>query len=271
MGATVRKVRMMFETLKFYCDIASPGGREDRIHPIVAQRWQHHAERVWLTSVGNLIAHIGGSGPKLMLVGHGDEIGFAVKYISDDGFIYFTTNQRESTGRPPLRSPYFNPMGQRARILTRDSEVPGVFATLTGHILLPTQRAKTDLDWNDLFVDAFMPSREAVHAAGIQIGDRIVWDVDTQLHGLLITGKAMDNRVSLAIFDTLLTRLDAPQLKYDLYLGSTIQEEIGFNGANSINRDVGCEYAISIDTTLSGDVPGVDPRDCHRGWVRAPH
>jgi tetrahedral aminopeptidase len=251
----------MFETLKMFCELPGPGGREEIVHGVVLERWQNQVERAWMTPVGNAIAHVGGQGPRLMLVGHGDEIGFVVKYISPEGFIYFTTGQREGSGRPDLRGMYFNPMGQRALVLGRRVQVEGIFATLTGHILAPDQVSKLALDWNDLFVDVCLGSRAEVEAAGIQIGDRIIWNPPTQRKGDYFYGKAMDNRVSLALMDTLLERLDRDKLRYELYLGSTVMEESGLYGAQSINREVNCEYAIAVDTGLSADVPGVDPRN----------
>jgi endoglucanase len=71
----------------------------------------------------------------------------------------------------------------------------------------------------------------------------------------------MDNRVALAMMDEMLNRVDVARLQYDLYFGSTVQEESGLYGAHSINREANCEYAISLDTGLSGDVPGVDARN----------
>lgn len=251
----------MFETLRKYCEVPAPGGHERRIHGLIQQDWEPYVQESCITPVGNYVARVGGQGPGLMLVGHGDEIGFTVKYISPEGFIFFNSGQRDMSGRPDLRGSYFTPMGQQALIIGRDALVPGVFATLTGHILTPQQRAKTQLDWNDMFVDVFLPDREAVEAAGIRIGDRIVWNPQTQQHGPYYTGKAMDNRVSLALIDAILKRLEPEKLAFTLYLGSTIQEESGLYGAQSINRELQCTYAISLDTGLSGDVPGVDPRD----------
>jgi endoglucanase len=123
------------------------------------------------------------------------------------------------------------------------------------------QRHKTELDWNDLFVDCGFKSRAEAEAAGLQIGDRVIWNPPTRQMGKLYYGKAMDNRVALAIMDVLLERLEPARLKYDLWLGSTVMEESGLYGAESINNTAGCELAIALDTGLSGDVPGVDPRD----------
>ncbi|QPC83272.1 M42 family peptidase [Phototrophicus methaneseepsis] len=251
----------MFEILKQYCEVAAPGGQERRVHKLIEENWRPYVQEGKITPVGNYVAHVGGQGPKLMLVGHGDEIGFAVKYISPEGFIFFNSGQRNPNGKPDLRGSYFTPLGQQALIIGRDNVLSGVFATQTGHILTPQQRQKTELDWNDMFIDVFLPSREAVEEAGIKVGDRIVWDVPTRQHGKYYSGKAMDNRVSLALMEALLQRLEPEKLAFDLYLGSTIQEESGLYGAQSINREVQCTYAIALDTGLSGDIPGVDPRD----------
>jgi putative aminopeptidase FrvX len=251
----------VFDSLKMLCEMPGPGGREERVHGLLAERWRPHTESIRLSPVGNLVAHIGGRGPRLMLVGHGDEIGFAIKHISPEGFLYFSTGQRESSGRPDLRGIYFTPMGQPALVVGREALVPGIFATLTGHVLSIDQQQKTRLDWNDLFIDVFLGSRAEVEAHGLQIGDRVIWNPPTRQAGKIYYGKAMDNRVALVLMDALLTRLDVSRLAYDLYLGSTVMEESGLYGAQSINREMSCEYAISLDVGLSGDVPGVDPRD----------
>ena len=209
----------LFETLKMYCEIPGPGSREERVHTRALERWQPHARETWRSPVGNAFAHIGGDGPKMLLLGHGDEIGFALKYISEDGFLYFTTGQRELRGHPEWRGMYSMPTGQPALIVGRDVLVEGVFASLTGHILSTEQRDKHTLDWNDLFVDAFFSSREEALAAGVHIGDRIIWNPPTRAHGKMYTGKAMDNRVSLALLEELLPRLDVSRLRYDLYIG----------------------------------------------------
>ncbi len=251
----------MFDTLKLLCETPGPGGREERIHGLLMDRWRPHVESISLSPVGNLVAHVGGRGPRLMIVGHGDEIGFAVKSISPEGFLYFTTGQREASGRPDLRGMYFTPMGQPALVIGREVLVPGVFATLTGHILSPDQLRKTQLDWNDLFIDLCLGSRAEVEACGVQIGDRAIWNPPTRRSGKFYYGKAMDNRVGLALMDTLLRRVERDRLQYDLYFGSTVMEESGLYGAQSINREANCEFALSLDVGLSGDVPGVDPRD----------
>ncbi len=260
----------MFETLKMFCDVPAPGGREERIHGLLTERWAPYVASTEIDRVGNYIARVGGSGPRMVLVGHGDEIGFAVKYISPEGYVYFTTGQREATGKPTLRASYFNPMGQPALVVGRMELVRGVFATLTGHVMTTEQRAKTVLDWNDLFIDLFLGSDDVVRAAGVEIGDRAVWDVPARRFGDFFSGKAMDNRVALTIFEKLLEQIDVSRLQYELFVTSTVQEEPGLYGAESLNRSIDADYAIAVDVGLSGDVPGVDPRDVSTALGKGP-
>lgn len=251
----------MFEILKTLCELPGPVGREAPVHEFLQQRWWERCEDAYLTPVGNLVAHVGGTGPALLLVGHGDEIGFTVKHISEDGFLFISTGQRLGTDQPEMRGSYTLPIGQPALVVTRRGTVEGVFATLTGHILSQRQRETRQLEWNDLWVDVCATSRSEVAERGISVGDRVIWNPPTRQQGKLIYGKAMDNRAALAVMDTLLDRIEPHKLAYDLYFASTVQEEIGLIGAHSINRTINARYAIALDIGLSGDVPGVDQRD----------
>jgi endoglucanase len=152
-------------------------------------------------------------------------------------------------------------LGHPCAIQTRNGLVRGIFATLSGHVTPPELRDKKDLAWGDIFVDIGATSAEEAQARGIRIGDGVVWTPETQELGHFVVGKAMDDRVALAIMTALVERLDPSDLQYELYLGSTVQEEIGLVGAYSLERDHRYDLAIAIDVGLAGDVPGVDQRE----------
>jgi endoglucanase len=251
----------MYEILKTLCEIPGPGGDEGLVQSFLAKRWRPQVDRLWMTGVGNLMAHVGGKGPKLMVAAHADEISFVVKSIGADGYIWITSGERDNTQRPSLRSPVFLPWGHPALILTTSGPVEGFFATLTGHILNAEQREKTRPDWTDIFIDIGASSQAEAEALGVKIGDRIIWNPPTRRVGEKVYGKAMDDRVGLAVMDRLLEVLDRDLLAYDLMFVSTIQEEIGLVGAESAAVESGCTMAIALDIGLTSDMPGVDPRD----------
>ena len=196
-----------------------------------------------------------------MIAAHADEICFVVKHISEDGFVWIASGQRNPEQRPSLRSSVFLPWGHPALIVTAQGTVDCLFATLTGHILTPDQRTKTQWDWNDIYLDVGASTRAGVEARGIQVGDRVIWNPPTRRMGDYVYGKAMDDRVCLAIMDRLLDVLDRERLAYELVFVSTVQEEIGLIGAESAAEQAHCQMAIALDVGLVGDVPGVDPRD----------
>ncbi len=251
----------IFDLLKTLCETPGPVGDESPVQDWLAGRWRPHVQALTITPVGNLIARFGGHGPRLMIAAHADEICFAVKHVSEDGFLWITTGQRDVEQRPSQRSPVFLPWGHPALVVTSSGRVEGFFATLTGHVLTADQRAKSKPDWNDIFVDVGASSRAEVEARGIQVGDRVIWNPPTRRMGPFAYGKAMDDRVGLAIMDRLLDVLDRERLAFDLTFVSTVLEEPGLIGAESAARESECEMAIAVDIGLAGDVPGVDPRD----------
>jgi len=67
----------------------SPSGYENEAHRVVDRYLKPIAEKYSKDAMGNRIATINAKGdPVLMLAGHMDELGFIIKYIDKDGFIY---------------------------------------------------------------------------------------------------------------------------------------------------------------------------------------
>lgn len=250
-----------FEILRTLCELPGPGGDERRVQEFLRERWSARGFDVSIDGVGNLVAHVGGQGPKLALCAHADEVCLTVRHIDDDGYLWLSSGQRDVEARPSVRSPYFLALGHPALVITDGEPVSGVFATLTGHILTRAQRDKKEVDWNDFWVDVGAPDRRAAEERGIRIGDRVLWSPPTRRVGDLVYAKAMDDRAGLAVLDLFAQRVDPHALAYDVYLVSTVQEELGLIGAASVSRSLGCELAIAVDIGLSGDVPGVDRRD----------
>mgnify|MGYP001141815844 CR=1 FL=1 len=244
------------EALASLSVMAAPGGYERRINRWLMSRWQPAVDESWLTRVGNLIAHVQGSGPKLMICSHADEVNFVVRAISDGGFLWITMPGEGR--RPYTRGPYMLPTGQDALVVGSTQDVPGIFGTTLGH--LATYEDERPLTWDDLFVDVWARDREQVEAWGIRIGAPVVWNPPVRRKGDFLSGKAMDNRVGLTIMDGLLEALDRTKLQFDLYLASTMHEELGFIGAASVNDQIGCSYAVALDVGLAGDIPTVSDR-----------
>ena len=231
-------------------------GNESAINGFLQERWSPYAQEIKLNPVGNLLAHIGGDGPNLLILAHADEHGFLVKSISEDGFLFLNSTR---LGLRPPSGLYV--IGQPALIQGRQGPIEGIFAAVSGHVMTASQAEKHKLDWNDIFVDIGCQSREEVLAQGIQVGCPIVPNPPTRRFGNFFCGKAMDDRALLAVMDELLRHLEMDKVNYNLYFASTVQEEMGMVGAHSLFRALDVEQAICLDIGLAGDVPGVDEQD----------
>ena len=122
---------------------------------------------------------------------------------------------------------------------------------------------KPNYEWNDWFIDIGVASRAEAESLGVYPGARVIWDPPVRrLRGSRITGKAMDDRAALAIAtlagEALAGRDD---LAYEVWLGSTVQEENGLIGAASLADELDLDLCLNLDVGLVGDIPGPDKRD----------
>lgn len=239
----------MEDLLRTLCDLPGPTGQEEAVTEWVARDWEGRGE-ITRTPVGNLLLHLPGPGPRVLMAAHADELSLIVRSITPEGFLHVLPGERDHFAGPAF-------LGAPLRILADGAPVPGVFATTTGHALTAEQKEKNRLSWDDVFVDCGMTAAE-VAAAGIRIGTRMVWDPGTRKVGRLLMGKAMDDRLGVAVLVEVARRVDPARLRFDLTLALTVQEEIGMVGVASVAR-AGREYDVGfiIDNGLAGDIPTV--------------
>ena len=239
----------MEELLRTLCGLAGPTGQEDEVLDWVAREWEGRGE-VTRTPVGNLLLRIAGPGPRVLMAAHADELSLIVRSITPEGFLRVLPGERDHFMHPLFP-------GSALRVLAESGPVPGVFATTTGHALTPDQKLKTALAWDDVFVDTGLSAAEATEL-GIHVGTRIVWDTPVRRMGRLLVGKALDDRLGVAVLVALARWIDPARLRFDLTLAVTVQEEIGTVGVSSLARS-GREYdvGIVIDNGIAGDIPTV--------------
>lgn len=247
----------VLDTLFDLMAMAGPTGQEEPILAWCRDRWAALGGDVTVQPIGNVLARFPGDGPRLLLQGHADEIGFIVKSIDERGFVWVTEGQTGS------RTPHFRyPAGQPALVVGRDgARVPGLFATATGHILATRSDEKHRLDYNDLFVDLGVESRAEAEALGVHVGAGVIWNPPVRRLGRRYYGKAIDDRVALALMTHLIAETTPAGRRYDITLAATVQEEIGLVGALSLVERGEYDLAIAIDNGPIGDYPGIDPRE----------
>ncbi len=244
------------DTLLDLMALPAPSGQEEPVLAWCRKTWAALGAEVETSAIGNVYAHVGGTGPRVLLQGHADEISFVVRSIDERGFVWLADGQGSSR---QFHSRY--PVGQPALILTRTGTVEGVFAAPTGHILSTREGGADSVrdTAGDVFVDVGADSRLEAEALGIHPGAGVIWNPVNRRLGHRIVGKSIDNRVSLALMTHLIAEVAKEDLACSLTLAATVQEEIGLVGALSLGTPDRYDLAIAIDNGPIADYPGTEP------------
>jgi endoglucanase len=208
------------------------------------------------TKIGNLYANVGGNGPRVLMVAHADELTYLVRAIHPDGFLWLANGQAW-TRTVGLRNAFT--IGQRVKVLARSGVIPGVIASTTGHMASLALPEPNELTWRDFWVDTGL-TKEELLAAGVTPGTRVLWDATTEQFGPHVVGKALDDRALLAVMTEVIRQVPAAEMRCQLTLGATVQEEIGLVGASALSARQDFDAAIILEIGLAGDIPGV-PED----------
>ncbi len=204
-------------------------------------------------NLGSLICRQGEGGPRVLLAGHMDEIGFIVRHISDEGFVRFY--QLGGWWDQVL-------LGHRVIIKTHQGNVTGVIGAKPPHLLESGERVKM-VKKNDMYIDVGATSKAEAVAVGVRVGDPVV----PQSHFEILAGgktylsKAFDNRVGCALVVEALRYFQdrgAPNTRYGV---ATVMEEIGLRGATTSVRAIDPDVAIILESDIAGDVPGIKPEE----------
>jgi endoglucanase len=240
---------MVKELLKRLSDAHGVSSYEGNIRDIIKEEIAGDVNDIYTDKMGNLIAVKSGDDFKFMIASHMDEIGLMVQHIDEKGFIKFV-----HVGG------WFNPVlyTQRVIIHGKKGPVTGVTGAKPPHKMSPEDRKK-EIKTEDMFIDVGAVSDEEVKELGIEIGSPVTIDREfTDLAGSRVTGKAMDNRVGVAVLIEALKKTDSPHTIYGVF---TVQEELGLKGAKVSAFALAPDCAIATDVTIPGDHPGITKKD----------
>lgn len=244
-----------FAFFKELVETPSPSGFEQPAQRIVRRELEPVADELRTDVMGNVIARIAGKGegrPRVMLAGHCDEIGFMVKYIDDDGFIFFA----------PIGGVDAHLVaGQRVLIHGGAGPVFGVVGRKPIHMIDPKDR-DTLTPLKSMFIDIGCRSREETEAL-VAIGDPATMAVGLErLQNGLVTSRAFDDKMGAFIVARVLQEVrrrgPAP---VDLYGVSTVQEEVGLRGGTTSAYGVNPDVGIAVEVGFATDYPDMDKKE----------
>ncbi|WP_085509062.1 M42 family metallopeptidase [Thalassobacillus devorans] len=241
--------------LKDLTDAKSIPGHEKEARDVMKKYITPYADEVYTDNLGSLIAKKSGdtNGPKVMVAGHLDEVGFMVTRIDDNGFVYFQT----------VGGWWSQVMlAQRVTIVTREGTVTGVIGSKPPHILPPEARKKP-VEIKDMFIDIGASSKDEAKEFGVRPGDSVVpyFEFTQMKNEKMLLAKAWDNRIGCAIAIEVLKQLKNEKHPNTVYGVGTVQEEVGLRGARTSAHAINPDIAFGVDVGIAGDTPGVSDKD----------
>jgi endoglucanase len=239
----------MYKILKEYTEIPGPVGHEKRVQHRFMEDLAPYTDDVELTNVGNVVAHIPGEGRKVVIFGHADEVAYFVLSITDDGFLHLSKGRSSYVWYP------YSLVGQKALVVGDKGDVRGTFISTSGHLLNHKEREQPLDLWN-VYVDIGADSRDEVLERGVHVGSPVIWNPVTERLGDKVFGKAMDDRFTYPVMLGIAEAVKGEELSCDLYLASTVQEEIGLKGAWSLARRE-FDVSLALDIGIAGDYPSL--------------
>lgn len=240
------------ETLALFKTLTEmPGapGFESQIRNFVREQITPVSDEVITDRMGSIFGVRKGDpeGPKIMVAGHMDEVGFMVTSITRHGMLKFS----------PLggwRSQVLP--SQRVHVVTNQGVLDGLIATP------PMQQLDRNkaIDIERMFIDIGATSSEQVAELGVKPGQQIVpvCPFTPLADGKKIMAKAWDNRYGVGLSIELLKALMDEQLPNTLYAGATVQEEVGMRGAQTSAQMINPDIAYVLDASPANDMDG-DP------------
>ncbi len=233
-------------------DAPGPSGFEEAVRKIMVRELKPLSDEIRYDGVGSVIARAGGSGPKIMLDAHMDELGGVVRRVTPGGFL----SMQMLGGWLDQALP-----DQRWLIIGSKGPVKAVTGIRDIHVVPADERTKV-FPRDSLYLDVGARNAAEVAALGLEPGDPVVPDAPFEvLASGRYLGKAWDDRVGCAVVVEALRRLRASGHPNQLFVAATVQEEVGLRGARTAADLIQPDIGIAIEGGITGDSIGRNPEE----------
>ena len=233
-----------------------PIGDEREIDAVLLREFSATGAKTWQDGMSNIIAHLPGDGPRVLVAVHKDELGLIISHMAEDGVLRVL----------PLGGPRPWKYGEGPiDIIADDGQIiPSVLSFGSTHTRSGSigefRRGTRTPDWDDVTLFTGL-EREALLQRGVHIGSRAVVAHERKpllrLPGGNVAGFGLDDRVCMvSLIDALRQIAQEPTPGLDLYFAATTAEETGYLGALRVGQVVQPEIMIALDISpLTPDTP----------------
>ncbi|WP_026907519.1 M42 family metallopeptidase [Paucisalibacillus globulus] len=248
------------ETLKLFKTLTELQGAPGNEHPVRAfmkGELEKYSDEIIQDNLGGIFGVKKGSGPRVMVAGHMDEVGFMVTQITKQGLIRFQT----------LGGWWSQVLlAQRVQVMTDNGPIIGVISSIPPHNLTEEQRNKP-MDIKNMLIDIGADDKEDAEKIGIKPGQTIVpvCEFTPMANSKKILAKAWDNRYGCGLSIELLKELQNETLPNQLFSGATVQEEVGLRGAKVAANMINPDIFYALDASPANDMTGGENEFGHLG------
>jgi putative aminopeptidase FrvX len=216
-----------------------PPGFETQVRNLVNEAVEPLADELRVDSLGNLIARKGRRskvGLKIMLTAHMDEVGLIVTHIDKHGFARFI----------PL-----GPLSPYAALEGRVRFLNGARGIISAEYRSDQKKLPS---FDQMFIDLGAKDAKTCPA---KVGDMGVLEQQFQEIGGNLVGKALNDRVGIALLIEALRQLDEKSFEtpHELFFVFSAQELIGSRGGSVAAFGIDPDISLAVDLTPSGGTP----------------
>ncbi|MGC8821086.1 MAG: M42 family metallopeptidase [Fervidobacterium sp.] len=236
----------MMKYLKELTELKGVSGFEDDVREYIKEKIKDKVDGLYVDRMGNLIAlkKGNGTGKRILLDAHMDEVGLMVTSINEDGTLSFApiggVDPRVVIGKKvQIGKDVFGVIGYKAVHLQKE----GIMSTPK---------------YSELKIDIGAKSKQEAEKQ-VKIGDMVAFTTNYQELGDFVIAKALDDRCGCSVLMDLIDKLNETlKSPHDVYFAFTVQEETGLRGPAVIAEQVNVDVAIAVETTTSGDDPELE-------------
>lgn len=229
--------------------LIAPSGNENEVSNYLLHEFNNLGLEIVKDNIGSIFALKKSKNPnafKVMICGHMDEVGFLVGNINNNGTI-----------KPICVGGFnFNSLqAQRVVMINKFGEkLYGAIDTTPPHLL----RNSSGVSEGDLLFDFGFLSKEDAINHGVEIGAPMVCvgEFYYSANKENFITKAIDDRYGIILGLEILHELKDKELPFDLYVGGTVQEEVGCRGALTSSYLIKPDLAIVLDCSPARDSLG---------------
>ncbi|MFD3445272.1 M42 family metallopeptidase [Microbacteriaceae bacterium 4G12] len=241
------------ETLELFrtlTELPGTSGFEHEVRRFMKRELSKYSDEIIQDRLGSVFGVKKGdeTGPRVMVAGHMDEVGFMVTQITKNGMLRFQT----------LGGWWSQVLlAQRVQIITDKGTIIGIVSSIPPHLLSDEQRAKP-MDIKNMLIDIGADDYDQALAIGIKPGQQIVpiCPFTPMANEKKILAKAWDNRYGCGLAIELLKELKDEKLPNMLYSGATVQEEVGLRGAQTAANMINPDIFYALDASPANDAAG---------------